>query len=96
MEFLCSKCSACCRNIIDLGLPHNGDGICLNLNKKTNECLIYETRPDICKVDRMFEKHFKSKMTKKEFFIKNTEACHQLIDREKLDNSYKIDIKEYN
>jgi len=96
MEFLCSKCSACCRNIAHLGLPHNGDGICLNLDKKTNKCSIYKDRPDICKVDRMFFKHFQSKMTKKEWYIKNTKACHQLIDKEGLDSSYKIDIKEYN
>jgi hypothetical protein len=96
MDFLCSQCSACCRNIGHLNLPHNGDGICLNLDKKTNKCLIYETRPDICRVNKMFEKHFKTKMTKKEFYIINTEACHKLIEKEGLDNSYKIDIKEYN
>ena len=44
----------------------------------------------------MFEKHFKTKMTKKEFYIINTEACHKLIEKEGLDDSYKIDIKEYN
>ena len=95
MEFLCSQCSACCRNIAHLNLPHNGDGICLNLNKKTNKCSIYETRPDICRVDKMFEKHFKSKMSKKEFFVKNTESCHQLIDKESLDKSFKIKTSEY-
>ena len=96
MEFLCSQCSACCRNIKGLGLPHNGDGVCLNLDKQTNKCSIYEDRPEICRVDRMFENHFKSKMSKKEFFILNTKACHELIDKEKLDESFKIDTKDYN
>ena len=95
MNFLCSQCSACCRNIGHLDLPHNGDGVCLHLNKKTNKCSIYNSRPEICRVDKMFKNHFKHKMSKKEFFILNTKACHDLIDKEDLDESFKIDIKEY-
>ena len=96
MEFLCSQCSACCRSIAHLDLPHNGDGVCLNLDKKTNKCSIYETRPIICQVDKVFENYFKSTMTKKEFFVANTEACHELIDELGFDASFKIDVKEYN
>ena len=94
-EFLCTKCGACCRNVGGWGLPHDENGVCLNLNKQTNECRIYETRPDICKVDVMFEKVFKSTMTKKEFYIENTKACHFLIDLENLSDDFKVDTKEY-
>jgi Fe-S-cluster containining protein len=95
MKFLCSQCGACCRNISKLGLPHNGDGVCSYLNRETNKCSIYETRPDICRVDKMFENYFKPKMSKKEFYKINTKACHTLIDKDGLDESFKIDIEEY-
>ena len=95
MNFLCSQCGACCRNVQGSGLPHDGNGVCLHLNKKTNKCSIYKDRPEECRVDEMFEKHFKNKISKKEFFILNTKACHVLIDKEKLDKSFKIDTKEY-
>tara|TARA_Y100000593_G_C4082350_1_gene224474 strand:- start:147 stop:446 length:300 start_codon:yes stop_codon:yes gene_type:complete len=94
-EFLCSQCGACCRNVKKIGLPHDEDGVCLKLDKKTNTCTIYENRPEICRVDKMYNKYFKTKMTKKEFNIMNTKICHILIDKEQLDNKYKINIKDY-
>ena len=95
MKFLCSGCGACCRNVAHLDLPHDGKGVCLNLDTETNQCLIYETRPSVCNVDKLFEEGFASRMSKKDFFIENTKACHQLIDKEGLDESFKIKISEY-
>jgi hypothetical protein len=43
----------------------------------------------------MFENYFKPKMSKKEFYKINTKACHTLIDKDGLDESFKIDIEEY-
>ena len=94
MKFLCSQCSACCRNVKGLDLPHDESGVCLNLDQQTNKCSIYNSRPDICRVDVMYER-YKSEMSKKDFFISNTKACHYLIDKENFDNSFKVDIKEY-
>ena len=100
MKFLCSKCGACCRNIglmggAKYGLPVKKDGSCGNLIN--NECSIYEDRPDVCRVDKMtFKDNYHKNITKKEYFIETTKICHQLIDKEGLDSSYKINIKEYN
>jgi len=33
---------------------HNGDGVCKYLNSDS-QCSIYETRPDICRVDKQEE-----------------------------------------
>ena len=97
MEFLCSQCGACCKNIAGLGLPHSGDGICAYLDRDNNTCSIYEERPEICRVEKIYEKYFKKlKTSKKDFYIQNTIICHYLIDKENLDEKYKIDIKEYN
>ena len=97
MNFLCSSCGACCRaagkmNGKKYGLPIKEDGSCANLIG--NLCSIYNSRPDICRVDK-----FKNKsilQTKKQYFIEVTKICHKLIDNEGLDESYKINIKEYN
>ena len=95
MEFLCSKCGACCRNVGNSKLPSDDKGVCLNLDQENNICKVYNTRPNICRVDKIFENSFKDIMTKKEFYVWNTEACHWLIDKEDLDESFKIDIKDY-
>ena len=97
MNFLCSNCGACCRaagkmNGAKYGLPIKEDGSCANLIG--NLCSIYDTRPDICRVDKM--KNRGVLQTRKQYFIEVTKICHQLIDAEGLDESYKVVIKEYN
>ena len=97
MKFLCSSCGACCRAAGKMdgakyGLPINKDGSCANL--KGNICSIYEDRPDMCKVSKMHNKSILQ--TKKQYFKEVTKICHELIDGEGLDESYKIDVKEYN
>jgi len=97
MKFLCSKCGACCKLAGPMGgakhgLPINKDGSCANL--VNNECSIYKTRPNICRVDKMV--YNKDNMSKKDYFINATKSCHKLIDINNLDSRYKIDIKEYN
>ena len=98
MNFLCSSCGACCRAAGKMdgakhGLPIKKDGSCGNLID--NICSIYNDRPDICRVDKLHNKSIFQ--TKKQYFKKVTEICHELIDNEGLDESYKIDIKkEYN
>ncbi len=97
MKFLCSQCGACCRRAgewggVKYGLPIKEDGSCGHL--ENNLCSIYEKRPDICNSNKMPNKH--ASQTKKEYFIENTKICHQLIDADGLDESYKINIKDYN
>ena len=98
MNFLCSQCGACCKIAGTIKLmPDRGDGACVHL-LDNNLCSIYNVRPDICKVDKMFE--IKSKqdpdLTLKQHYINNTKSCHDLIDLMGLDSEYKIDIEEYN
>jgi len=96
MEFLCSSCGACCRAAGKMdgakyGLPIKEDGSCANLIG--NLCSIYDKRPNICRIDVMT--HKKEFQSRKSYYIEATKACHNLIDNEGLDNSYKIDIKKY-
>ena len=85
------------------GLPDRGDGACGHLTED-NLCSIYENRPDFCNVDKNYEMFLKEDKRKdpkaiirdkKQFYINITKTCHTLIDKYKLDESYKIKLKEY-
>ncbi len=51
-----------------------GNGRCKFL-LDTNLCLIYDARPDICNVDRMYELIYRSYMSREEYDKKNMEGC---------------------
>jgi hypothetical protein len=92
-KFICSGCGACCRSVGQVKELKSTNGICDNLNQETNKCNIYESRPLICRVDDYYNKSID--LTRKQWNIKNTKACHELIDKLNLDSKFKIDIKEY-
>ena len=96
MEFKCSGCGACCRQAAKLGLPDRGDGGCAHL-QEDNSCGIYESRPTICRVNEMYHHlpGIKENLSLKEWYVENTKSCHQLIDEQGIDSSYKIRIEEY-
>ena len=58
MTFPCTRCGACCRRVglspvtRDLAGP---DGACRHLSPDST-CSIYETRPDVCRIDLMIER----------------------------------------
>lgn len=78
--FECSKCGLCCQHI-DM-IPElldydSGNGKCKYLTAD-NLCAIYENRPDICNVDKMYDIHFSKEMTREAFYEKNLEGCREL------------------
>ena len=83
--FNCTMCGECCRHI-DL-IPQlsefdDGTGTCIHL--KNNLCDIYETRPDICRVDVMYEKTYSTIYSREDFYRLNEEACKQLALNKRL------------
>jgi Fe-S-cluster containining protein len=57
-SFPCTQCGICCRHIDrapQLAAFDLGGGVCRHLDPKTNLCKIYESRPQICRVEEMFE-----------------------------------------
>ena len=54
------------------------DESCINLDKASNLCQIYDKRPDICRVDEMFEKVFYKFMSKEEYLNLNILSCEKL------------------
>ncbi len=84
--FECDNCGECCKNIghiEELKEFNRGDGVCKYLDFETNLCKIYDSRPDICRVDVMYEKVYKNHCSKDEFYRLNYEACEILKEKGK-------------
>ena len=93
--FPCSGCGLCCQNISNVAELQKfdlGNGICIHYDGFKNECKIYNERPDICKVDKMFELQYKAYFTKEEFYIENAKVCNSLQEQYGLDNSFNVRI----
>lgn len=95
--FPCSGCGLCCRNISKVeGLREFdlGNGTCKYLDIVSNACAIYDTRPEICNIDTMFEKEYIQYFPKKEFYILNANVCNHLQEKYGFDDKFKIQIGE--
>lgn len=75
-QFSCDKCGECCRNIGNIEELKEfdlGNGVCRWLNG--NLCKIYHLRPEICSVDRMYDKHYCQIYSKTEYYELNKKGC---------------------
>ncbi|WP_425602031.1 YkgJ family cysteine cluster protein [Shewanella insulae] len=80
-SFPCDKCGLCCTRLGNSSLYQSldrGDGTCVNFDAENKLCLIYKERPDICKVDAMYELKFKGSMSRIDFYRLNQIACQEI------------------
>lgn len=76
-------------------MPQREDGACIHL-AEDNSCKIYESRPDICNVKKMYEsRKEKLKCTEKEYYKISNLACNTMIEEYGLDDRYLIDVSKY-
>jgi Fe-S-cluster containining protein len=95
--FPCSSCGICCQNISlvkELKDFDLGDGSCKHYNTIDLKCNIYETRPNICRVEKMFDIEYFKYFSKNEFYILNAKVCNELQNKYEMDKKYKITIGE--
>ena len=93
--FPCTSCGLCCQNItnvIELNDFDRGNGVCKYLNLISNQCEIYDDRPDICRVDKMYKKEYSHVYTKEAFYIENAKVCNTLQEQYKVDSKYRVTI----
>ena len=79
--FACDCCGQCCQNLHKSELYKDldrGDGICKFFCENTNLCTIYEQRPIICNIDKMYKSYFKDFMTKEKYYQMNRSVCQNL------------------
>jgi Fe-S-cluster containining protein len=108
-KFPCTGCGACCKRISKLKnflvtddtedlmyFPYQWDenGICENLNQEDNTCNIYESRPTICNVEKIFELSKGGPKEKQKFYKINAEQCNRMIEEDGLDEKFKIYLQE--
>jgi len=95
--FPCSGCGLCCQNISTIKELKDydlGNGTCRYFNRKTNECEIYDNRPDICRIDKMFNMKYHKYFTLEEFYIENAKVCNDLQNKYGLNESFRIKIEK--
>lgn len=77
--FKCDKCGLCCRMVKGSPLDKfdRGDGVCRFLTKD-NLCRIYDHRPLICNVERLYSERFRNTMSREHWERLQTESCKQI------------------
>lgn len=78
-RFECDRCGLCCRligNVPQLKHFDRGDGVCVHLTCD-NLCDIYDHRPEVCSVDRMYSR-FAAKLSKDEYLDAMSTSCTML------------------
>ena len=78
-KFNCDGCGACCRLVPDqallyYGLPRSERGGCGHL-REDNSCAIYESRPDICDVRKVWEQNHRANVSWEDYCLLNEEIC---------------------
>lgn len=79
------------KEIADFPFSTKEDGSCEHL-LEDHLCAVYNSRPDICDVEKTWKKHH-NKISKQEYFISTAEICNSFIIESKLDDKFLIDTK---
>jgi Fe-S-cluster containining protein len=83
MDFPCTKCGGCCKNIGWIKSRYSEEEFPYKLDEKgdcemliENKCSIYNDRPEICRFDKMA---LKLNIDKKEFYNMNIIFCNNYM-----------------
>ncbi|WP_082779718.1 YkgJ family cysteine cluster protein [Acetobacter cerevisiae] len=79
--FPCTQCGLCCRHVHlaeQTRYLDRGDGACHYYDDANKHCLIYETRPDLCRVDQQYRMHYADQYSWEGFVDANIAVCRLL------------------
>lgn len=79
--FPCTQCGLCCQHVHlseETRFLDRGDGTCRHYSGVNRSCAIYDTRPDICRVDRIYTLRYAERCTWDAFIQANLQVCGQL------------------
>lgn len=80
MIFPCERCGICCKHIdliLQLKQFDSGSGRCIHL-MNNNLCAIYDNRPDICNIEKMYDLVYRNHMSEDDYLRLNIEGCKEL------------------
>lgn len=86
MSFNCTKCGLCCQSVENSELTiflSRGDGICRFYDEIRMMCKIYDSRPDICRIEYSYVKFTEFKNIQ-EYFLANEKVCKDLQEANKF------------
>ncbi|PHI32671.1 YkgJ family cysteine cluster protein [Budvicia aquatica] len=81
--FPCTQCGLCCQRVNlaqETRYLDRGDGLCRHYDAASKGCLIYNERPDICRVDLQYHLNYAYLYSWEEFVALNLAVCQQLTD----------------
>ena len=87
--FPCNSCGKCCSNVHlaeETASLDRGDGICRHLDTQTRMCQVYDSRPDICRVELQYRVKYASTYTWEYFVELNLKICESLPERIQKNN----------
>lgn len=93
-EFPCTRCGACCRVAAMLpGFPEptTESGRCVHLTGD-DLCSIYEDRPEVCRINAMWEKQ--NTLTLREYHRVAAATCNDLMRAQGMDESKRVILPE--
>ena len=95
--FPCTSCGLCCQNISNIDELKEfdlGNSICKYFNHINSSCIIYDNRPQICRIDEMFNQEYNRYFSREEFYIENARVCNSLQVQYKINESFRVKIKD--
>lgn len=94
-NFPCTNCGLCCQNISlvkELKEFDLGNGVCKYYDEVSKNCLIYNERPDICKVDKMYDLIYHKEFSRKKFYKLNAQVCNSLQEKYSISTIFRVKI----
>jgi Fe-S-cluster containining protein len=96
-DFPCTQCGSCCRRAglvkewVSAGWADEG-GPCKFLTPE-NLCAIYETRPEVCKADWVFENMPQYSRPSWAIYLKDSaKACNSMMDADGVPSRLRIGV----
>ena len=94
MNFPCTQCGLCCQQIKGVQALENyhlGDGLCIYYEASVG-CEIYQSRPDICRIDEGYVLFFTKIISHQDYYQKNADACNKLQIKNNMDKRFRVKL----
>ena len=91
--FPCTSCGLCCQNISEVKELEGyalASGVCVYFDPISHECTVYESRPDACRIDEMFERKYFEHFTKVAYYEANATVCNALQENAGMNIDFRI------
>lgn len=96
MRFPCIACGLCCQALTEETLPslYTGSNSCRYFDYDSRQCVIYENRPLICRVEESWKRTYRTVIDEKDFYLMNLECCLSLAKlADRLDYAQRIEFE---